>query len=878
GSIGKRGGRIEPETGDASWEPRKRPRKRTVTEDRGNGEKMIPRERGKGSETLHTVGEQPGHSGECPDLQQNQDPETTSKPDDQNKQTAQVLSLAKDVSQVSLDAEGALPVYQEWHLEVLERNSAKKSSPGGPGGMVSRRTVFEKWTDKEKEAQRPSTKRQLSAESATHTVRVVKKATIGKEEHTPRQVEAKLQDPPTAGICGSPMVGGQRRKKRKDLFSSTEIFREVDTLTINTGKELRAQRVFSVPPIAKAITRGSWSKLENLRAIWVWLCHNIEYDLSGYLGLSEKLCSPEQVIEAGRGVCCGYSRICLEMCREVGIECHEVSGHGKGIGYQQGQSFKNIKSNHMWNAVELGGCWYLLDACWGAGKVDMENKTYRKRFDDFYFLTDPEDFIDSHYPDDPKWQLLECPIPLKEFETRVFKTSEFYGLGLKLQHPTHFHLVTERGEATVSLSSSSPAEFTYQISQKGDGEFKDISSSFGLLTANPLGMNLRLLPPTHGTYDIMVFARPANSTDLFRWVCSFLLECPEPRASEELPENPFVFWGLQPNASSLGLEPCSHGAEPILVEAGSLELQLKTSRPLMMISELSHRELDPALAKCCTANQIESDQLTCYVLCPYRGFYRLSLFIRDYEQSDECFQNAGNFLLLCQRDPVNLNQLFPTNLSSSCGPGIRTASAGLSKFSHPKAIINMQQGKCNITFHNSQDLDLHAVLSKEPQKIADRSLGRHVLLTYVDSKVTLSVTLPEAGVYRLGLYGKTTPGQEFSPLCDFILRGPSVTSWPPFPYIYTAWQRGCVLFEPRSGLLQPQSYVRFRVRVPGARKVIVAAEEQTNLQLNKSKVWEGEVFTGVSGSQLKLASSVDGEATQMAVLMSFDVLSHPQEE
>lgn len=70
----------------------------------------------------------------------------------------------------------------------------------------------------------------------------------------------------------------------------------------------------------------------------------------------------------------------LLRCREAGIECQEVSGHGKGIGYRQGQSYQNTKSLHMWNAVKLGGHWYLLDACWGAGRVDMDNKAFIKRW------------------------------------------------------------------------------------------------------------------------------------------------------------------------------------------------------------------------------------------------------------------------------------------------------------------------------------------------------------------------------------------------------------------------------------------------------------------------------------------------------------------
>lgn len=76
------------------------------------------------------------------------------------------------------------------------------------------------------------------------------------------------------------------------------------------------------------------------------------------------------------------SVLCL-VCvyREVGIECQEVPGHSKGIGYRQGLSLKNVKSDHLWNAVLLGGQWFLLDACWGAGRVDMDHESFVKRFE-----------------------------------------------------------------------------------------------------------------------------------------------------------------------------------------------------------------------------------------------------------------------------------------------------------------------------------------------------------------------------------------------------------------------------------------------------------------------------------------------------------------
>lgn len=75
------------------------------------------------------------------------------------------------------------------------------------------------------------------------------------------------------------------------------------------------------------------------------------------------------------------------------------------------------------------------------------------RFDDFYFLTDPEEFIDSHFPDEEKWQLLDIPISLEEFERRAFKTSAFFSMGLRLIRPHHCHIVT--GYLTTFLFCSS---------------------------------------------------------------------------------------------------------------------------------------------------------------------------------------------------------------------------------------------------------------------------------------------------------------------------------------------------------------------------------------------------------------------------------------
>lgn len=64
------------------------------------------------------------------------------------------------------------------------------------------------------------------------------------------------------------------------------------------------------------------------------------------------------------------------------------------------------------------------------------------RYDDFYFLTEPSEFINSHFPDDQTWQLLTTPISIQEFEMRPLKTSAFYQLGLTLIQPKQYKTIT----------------------------------------------------------------------------------------------------------------------------------------------------------------------------------------------------------------------------------------------------------------------------------------------------------------------------------------------------------------------------------------------------------------------------------------------------
>ncbi|KAG7271012.1 hypothetical protein CRUP_038463 [Coryphaenoides rupestris] len=573
---------------------------------------------------------------------------------------------------------------------------------------------------------------------------------------------------------------------------------------------LKQKCVYNVKTIAQNITQESRTELERLRAIWVWLCDNIEYDVSGFLGQTKKLSSPEEMIAAGKGVCSGYASICLAMCREVGIECQEVSGYGKGIGHRPGQSLQDVPPNHMWNAVLLADQWFLMDACWGAGNLDMEHKSFIKKFNDFYFLTDPEDFVESHFPDEQRWQLLDQPMSREDFEKRISKTSTFFTLGLKLIQPQYFNVLTDNGEVNLSISSSRPVTYSYHITQQHNflhrGATKQKETVIVLGLDDHVGtrtMRLQILPPPGEPTTSMVFAGPELSTTL-TLVCSFTVECTAPGPPEEIPENPFHFWGLQPGAGALGVVGSSQGSQAL-----------------------------------------EPDGLTRATCSARRPLLPLSVFVRDYDKAEAELENAANLLLHCKATVVSRSQLFPPTWARRAAREPAALQAGLSKFSHTGALVSTQQGKCNITFQNQQDLELLAVLERATGRQLPSGCRATSSAPTLNSKVTVSVTASSRGL--------------------------------PSPPSYTDWRKGCVLFEPRTGLLEPGAWVRFRVRVPGAKKVSVVGKEWAELKMNDSHVWEGEVFTG-SLKQVKLVATSEDGLRNTPVLLTFDIRPSEREE
>ncbi len=169
----------------------------------------------------------------------------------------------------------------------------------------------------------------------------------------------------------------------------------------------------SIEDLANYLQREANNDLEKVRAIYVWIAHNISFDLKEFAGNEGKktvsgkslekirLANAERTLSTKKGVCMGYATLFKALCDKQGIECHVIIG-------------KVRTEQHAWNALKIDKKWYLVDVTWGAGKV--KKGEFVPQFNEAYFLAEPTFFVRSHLPNDPMWQLLEYPFSHDGFE------------------------------------------------------------------------------------------------------------------------------------------------------------------------------------------------------------------------------------------------------------------------------------------------------------------------------------------------------------------------------------------------------------------------------------------------------------------------------
>lgn len=227
------------------------------------------------------------------------------------------------------------------------------------------------------------------------------------------------------------------------LFASGMVFCQQKNVQINTSWRGWQSEAVSPEALLPVIISGDKSDRQKVNSIFHWITDNIEYNVKSFQHQqynpataywheeddqdSSAVLKPlnqriaEMVLKRRTAVCEGYSRLFKTLCDYAGIPCEIIVGYGRTNMNSIGPSFK---SNHKWNAVFFDSAWHLLDATWASGYINYRNE-FERAYNNFYFLTQPKEFLIDHQPEDLRWTLMSSTPVMREYYNTPFKTSAF---------------------------------------------------------------------------------------------------------------------------------------------------------------------------------------------------------------------------------------------------------------------------------------------------------------------------------------------------------------------------------------------------------------------------------------------------------------------
>lgn len=195
--------------------------------------------------------------------------------------------------------------------------------------------------------------------------------------------------------------------------------------------------------VARYISARVTDPFERVKALHDWVVTRLRYDQASITGVRKKQ-DAQSVFLSRLGVCEGYARLLVELGKTSGDRFVYVTGE---VREEHGEL---APVGHAWNAVEVKGAWYLLDATWDDPVMDDGSDAYRT---DYLFIP-PDLAALNHFPDEPRWQLKSTALSRAAFLRQPLATPGLAREHLELESPAS---AVVQVDDTFELALKNPA-------------------------------------------------------------------------------------------------------------------------------------------------------------------------------------------------------------------------------------------------------------------------------------------------------------------------------------------------------------------------------------------------------------------------------------
>ncbi|KAK3597365.1 hypothetical protein CHS0354_034609 [Potamilus streckersoni] len=458
------------------------------------------------------------------------------------------------------------------------------------------------------------------------------------------------------------------KTKKEDIVPNTAIFKGIDEHALKAP----TSALQSASELAKYLVKQARNDLERIRAFYRWITENIRYDTDGYFSGMPSSCKPEDVLRSGKSVCQGYADLFTTLCREVGISAKTISGYAKGYSYHPEQSVTpSADADHAWNVVLLNGDWRFVECTWGAGHVN--GHTFVKEFTEFYFLTDPDHFINAHFPwmemneeEDAKWQLLWKPISLTEYSRRLKLSKDALKLGITpVSHTSGVLEIKSEETITIKDNKRNIENWMVNFYIENGIEMGNYVMSY-MQDKTTLIINVR--PPTQAKYILKIYGKSrSKQTELYDNLIEYIVKSnneaknvkPYPCRSKP--------WASCPEYEMYGFTEKVMVTHVYMAKRGEVKVSIPTTRLIDIMAKIRHAE--DAVGN--LENYCLVEALPQYIVVearfPKEGFYELEILVK--KESDGHYWPAISYLVDCStamdpcyKFPVRYNLKYQCHL------------------------------------------------------------------------------------------------------------------------------------------------------------------------------------------------------------------------
>ncbi len=579
----------------------------------------------------------------------------------------------------------------------------------------------------------------------------------------------------------------------------------------------------------------------------------------------------------------------------AGIRVLTVSGSVKGA------KSDSAGPGNTWLAVWVNQQWRFIDAHWGSEVLDgyqddryiliddngnpmrksMQANAGEKQFchDESWFLTDPEEMIYSHFPDDETHQLLARPVTRREFGEMVRLRHPFFDLGLTLESHPKGTIYSSHGDVEIEIGTpeGSGVKFMYQLwlaaKDKEEVDLDGVELTRYVFLVQPEDiLQCKITFPVVGTYKFVLFAATADSNE-YKEACTYKIFCEKAMKCKPIPKNNRPVWGPGNDLTRQGIVPISHKDAIIEAEGGTAELRFRVKEGVEVLHDLHSNELTKGKLKNYVVHMIDDNELAVRVKIPEAGDYALNLFAKGLHDDSQTFPNVCSYLIRSD-DKADDPAEFPLITNGRVGASKENQETGLIPLSHKCPIIDVgEEGEVAITFQNPAAVTtVHCLELFSKNKLTEQE--NSVLRQSNGDKLTFEIRFQMKGTYRFEVYAKNANDSEanssHSHAYTYVINVASgMPSWSPFPQQFSP---NCKLHEPKSGILSNNQNVRFAATIPNAFDVaVIGPNGWTHLQCDDVGVWSGQINTGEAENQLRLSAQLEQGVNSYTAVMDYQV-------